>query len=79
MKTTGRDNTHKKNIVNNIFKKVGIPSSYAAKLVDDLIAILISNIYEKNCLKIKNFGTFNLKKKKKELAEIQKIKTIMKF
>ena len=34
------------------------------KLVDDLIAILISNIYEKNCLKIKNFGTFNLKKKK---------------
>ena len=74
MKTTGRDNTHKKNIVNNIFKKVGIPSSYAAKLVDDLIAILISNIYEKNCLKIKNFGTFNLKKKKKRIGRNPKNK-----
>ena len=73
-----RDNTHKKNIVNNIFKKVGLPSSYAAKLVNDLIIILITNLISKKKFKIKNFGTFDLKKKKKEKAEIQKIKLFMK-
>jgi nucleoid DNA-binding protein len=54
-----RDNTHKKNIVNNIFKKVGLPSSYAAKLVNDLIIILITNLISKKKFKIKNFGTFD--------------------
>ena len=73
-----RDNTHKKNIVNNIFKKVGLPSSYAAKLVNDLIIILITNLISKKKFKIKNFGTFDLKKKKREKAEIQKIKLFMK-
>ena len=73
-----RDNTHKKNIVNNIFKKVGLPSSYAAKLVNDLIIILITNLISKKKFKIQNFGTFDLKKKKREKAEIQKIKLFMK-
>ena len=61
-----RVNTHKKNIINNIFNKVGIPVNYANKLVDELILILISNIVIKKKLKIKNFGVFNLKKKIRE-------------
>ena len=58
-------NTHKRNIVSNIFNRVGIPSSYSSKLIDDLISILILNM-QKNYLKIKNFGSFNLKRKKKK-------------
>ena len=54
-----RDNTHKKNIIDNIFNTSGVPSSFAAKLVDDLILIMITNIYSKKELKIKNFGTFS--------------------
>ena len=76
MKRISRDNTHKKDIVNNIYNTLGIPSSSAAELIDNLISILISNVFTKKHLKIKNFGTFNLKKK--ELVEIQKIKLIMK-
>ena len=74
-----RINTHKKDIINNIFNTIGIPSSYASKLVDELILIIISALITKKKLKIKNFGTFSLKKKKKELVEIQKIKLFMKF
>ena len=40
MKKISRDNTNKANINNNIFNTVGIPLSYAANLVDDLIFIL---------------------------------------
>ena len=71
-----RDNTHKKNIIDNIFNTSGVPSSFAAKLVDDLILIMISNIYSKKELKIKNFGTFNLKNKKKRIGRNPKNKTI---
>ena len=43
MKTI-RDNTSKKNIASNIFKQIGLPVSYATKILDDVISILISNI-----------------------------------
>ena len=36
-----RINTHKKDIINNIFNTIGIPSSYASKLVDELILIMV--------------------------------------
>ena len=54
MKIQSRDNTHKKDIASNIFKKVGVPSVYAMKLIDDLIYIMISNVIIKNTFKIKN-------------------------
>ena len=47
MKKISRDNTNKANINNNIFNTVGIPLSYAANLVDDLIFILIFNLLKK--------------------------------
>jgi len=76
MKTINRHNTQKKNIVYNIFNIVGIPSSYAAKIVDDLISILILNLRKKNYLKIKNFGSFILKKKRKRIGRNPKNKII---
>jgi integration host factor subunit alpha len=71
-----RINTHKKDIINNIFNTIGIPSSYASKLVDELILIIISALITKKKLKIKNFGTFSLKKKKKRIGRNPKNKTI---
>ena len=62
-----RDNTNKKNITTNIVNIVGIPSSLAANLVGDIISIVIFNVIKINCLKIKNFGSFNLKKKKNKI------------
>ena len=69
MKTIKRDNTHKKNITNKIFNTVGVPLSLAAKLVDDIISILILNVILKKHFKIKNFGSFKLIKKKKKIRK----------
>ena len=71
-----RNNTHKKNIINNIYNKVGLPSNYAAKLVNDLLSILISDIITQKIFKIKNFGTFNLREKKKRKGRKTKNKII---
>ena len=52
MKAT-RDNTHKKNIIENIFNKVGLPKSYTAKIINDIIFILISSIIIKKSSKLR--------------------------
>jgi len=79
MKIISRDNTQKKKIANNIFNAVGVPSSYAVKLISDIIYILISNAPIKNYIKINNFGTFNLRIKKKRIGRNPKNKIIHKI
>jgi len=74
MKILSRNNIQKKKIANNIFNTIGIPTSYAVKLVSDVFSILISNVIIKNHIKIKNFGTFNLKKKTKRIGRNPKNK-----
>ena len=74
--TISRNNTHKKNIINNILNKMGIPLKYSSRLVDDITSILIENIITTNLFKIKNFGTFTLKKKKKKIGRNPKNKII---
>ena len=66
MKIRSRENTHKKNIIKNLSYNVGIPSSLSKKLVDDIISIIIFNVIIKKNLKINNFGSFSLKKKKRK-------------
>ena len=51
MKET-RDNTTKKIIVDSVRQKVGLPISYSAKILDDLISILTSNIIIKKKLRL---------------------------
>ena len=67
MKET-RDNTTKKIIVDSVRQKVGLPISYSAKILDDLISILTSNIIIKKKIKIKHFGTFFLRKKNQRIG-----------
>jgi integration host factor subunit alpha len=74
--TISRNNTHKKNIINNILNKMGIPLKYSSRLVDDITSILIENIIITNLFKIKNFGTFTLKKKNKRIGRNPKNKII---
>ena len=75
MKVT-RENTQKKIIINNIFNKTGLPSSYIARIVDDVISILITNINTKKKIKINAFGTFSLNKKGKRTGRDPKSKII---
>ena len=71
---TSRDNTSKKKLVSNIFEITGIPASLSERLVNDVIKILISNIAKNKTFKIKNFGTFNLRKKKNRIGRNPKNK-----
>jgi|TARA_B110000444_G_scaffold187017_1_gene176268 integration host factor subunit alpha len=69
-----RDNTNKKKIISNIFIKMGLSSNYTSKIVDDIISILILNILGQKKFKIKNFGTFYLKRKNKRMGRNPKNK-----
>ena len=64
MKTIKRINIKKSDIAKKVSNEVGIPFSYALKILNDLIYILISDLLLYRTLKIKNFGSFNLRKKK---------------
>ena len=69
-----RDNTRKKDIIKNIFNQLGLPQSFIAKIIDEIFIILISNFNNKKPVKIKNFGTFLLKKKKRRIGRSPKNK-----
>jgi nucleoid DNA-binding protein len=64
LKTNSRNNLNKNDISKNIFSNIGISSFYAKKIINDLINVLIVNLQLKKNIKIKNFGSFNLYKKK---------------
>ncbi len=74
IKKSIRGNIHKKEIINNIFFKLGLPNNYIAEIVNDIFTILISNIFINKTIKIKNFGTFFLKKKNKRIGRNPKNK-----
>jgi integration host factor subunit alpha len=74
MKMLSRDNTHKRNISVNIHNNTGIPLTYAAELIDDMINIIISSVKKNKNIKIKNFGSFSLVKKNKRIGRNPKNK-----
>ena len=65
---SSRNNIKKKNIIRNIFLKLGTSASYSAKITNDLIKILILNLCQERKIKIKNFGTFSLLEKNKRIG-----------
>lgn len=69
-----RDNTNKKEIVKNISIETGLPTSLSLKIVDHIISILVSNVRLEKTYKIKNFGTFTLRRKKKRIGRNPKSK-----
>ena len=54
-----KKNITKKDIANQINKKLGLSNSYINKITDNFIQILKKSIYINN-LNIKNFGTFKI-------------------
>ena len=71
-----RNNLKKKDIRKNIYLKFGITTSYAEKILDDTIEIFIQNLKDGKPLKIKNFGSFKILKKKSRIGRNPRNKTI---
>ena len=63
-----KKNLTKEDIVKNISDKIGIPSFFTAKIVNDLLRILITALATKKTIKVKNFGTFKTKNKNERLG-----------
>ena len=60
-----KNNLIKDDIIKNLSHRSGFSSNLSKKIIDDLIEILISRIVNKG-LNLKNLGSFNLLKKKRD-------------
>ena len=69
-----RDNLTKKEIINSIYMQLGFSKKVAENILEDLIEIISDSIYNNKILKISNFGTFFLKRKKKRVGRNPKTK-----
>ena len=69
-------NINKNYIIENINKLIGIPKAYSKKFLSETILIIIENLKEHRILKIKNFGTFKVLKKKGRVGRNPKNKKI---
>tara|TARA_Y100001970_G_C14023130_1_gene744586 strand:- start:156 stop:461 length:306 start_codon:yes stop_codon:yes gene_type:complete len=74
MLETKRENIKRKDLINYVSSRIGLPVSYSDLIVKDLIGIIISNLKEKSEIKIKNFGSFALKNKSKRIGRNPKNK-----
>ena len=73
------ENTSRKLIVDNLHGVIGSPKKNIDKIVNDIIFAMIEILQKENKLNITNFGKFSVRKKKKESAEIQKLKKFFLF
>jgi len=67
-------NLKKEDIAKSICSNIGISYTYSSKIVNGIIQIIILNLSLGNKIKIKNFGTFNIKKKKERIGRNPKNK-----
>jgi len=77
--TNKRNNLKKKDITKSIFLNIGISASYSAKIVNDLIDILILTLISKKKIKIKNFGSFKPQMKTERTGRNPKNKKLYKI
>ena len=61
-------NLKKKDLANSISRKIGIPTIYAEKIMNDILEIIIDSLKINKSIKINKFGSFLVKKKKERLG-----------
>jgi integration host factor subunit alpha len=69
-----KKNLNKHIIVENIFKKTGLPKNYINKIIKSLIQIISLGLISDKNIKINNFGTFNLLSKNERIGRNPKNK-----
>ena len=69
-----RINLTKKDLVNQVYMQIGFSKQISESLIDDFFSIIITNLIEKKKLKISNFGTFHIRKKKSRIGRNPKTK-----
>ena len=59
-----RINLTKKDLVNMVYMQIGFSKSISENLINEFISLIIENLIKEKKLKISNFGTFSIRKKK---------------
>ena len=69
-----RINLTKKDLVNIVYMQIGFSKSISENLINEFFSLLISNLIEEKKLKISNFGTFSIRKKRSRIGRNPKTK-----
>ncbi len=69
-----RINLTKKDIVNSLYMQIGFSKKLSENLLEDVLSNIIDNLKENKKVKISNFGTFSIRKKKSRLGRNPKTK-----
>ena len=69
-----RINLTKKDIVNSLYMQIGFSKKTSENLLEDVLSNIIDNLKANKKVKISNFGTFSIRKKKSRLGRNPKTK-----
>ena len=69
-----KKNFTKKDLANRLHKKLGFSKNYSLELVGDFFDTIISELINKNIIKISSFGTFEVFNKKERVGRNPKTK-----
>ena len=69
-----RINLTKKDIINSMYIKLGFSKRILNTILDDILYTIVENLKKNKKVKISNFGTFELRKKKKREGRNPKTK-----
>ena len=69
-----RVNLTKKDIINSIYMQLGFSKKILDTILEDILYIIIENLKKNKKVKISNFGTFQIRKKKEREGRTPKTK-----
>ena len=69
-----RINLTKKDLVNMVYMQIGFSKSISENLINEFFSLIIENLIREKKLKISNFGTFSIRKKKSRIGRNPKTK-----
>ncbi len=69
-----RINLTKKDLVNLVYMQLGFSKQISESLIDDFFSTIVLNIKSEKKLKLSNFGTFTIRRKKSRIGRNPKTK-----
>ena len=69
-----RINLTKKDLVNSVYMQIGFSKLISENLIDEFFLLIIEDLIKEKKLKISNFGTFSIRKKKSRIGRNPKTK-----
>ena len=69
-----RINLTKKDLVNSIYMQIGFSKQITGNLLEEFLDLIIQNLNSEKKIKISNFGTFSIRKKKPRIGRNPKTK-----